>query len=403
MNRRYLTAREAADELGIHVASLYAYVSRGLIRSEAAEGGTRQRRYYAEDVARLKSRKATRAHPEQMIEGALSWGAPILESGITLIDGGRLYYRGIDALHLAESASVEQVAGLIWMGDPEAGSPLFEIAPVAIDLAGAIDLAQQGVFIQAFQMALAQAGAADGAAYDLRPEAIARAGARILRLLTMVAVGADTAMQDIVTALQHGWRLADPGAGDLIRRALILCADHELNVSSFTARCVASARSTPYAAVIAGLSALQGTRHGGHTERIEALFNEIGTPEDVPYKLAAWLRRGEQLPCFGHRLYPDGDPRGAALIRTVADRYPDSPAVELARAVAAHAYELTRLRPTVDFGLVLLARALELPPGSALAVFALGRTVGWIGHTIEQVQIERLIRPRARYVGPLPG
>src|SRR5215211_5846205 len=93
---RYLSAERAARELGVSLATLYAYVSRGMVRSEAVEGKRRKRRYRAEDVRRLKERKRRRRDPDGGAQGALYWGTPVLESGITLIDGAGLYYRGRD-------------------------------------------------------------------------------------------------------------------------------------------------------------------------------------------------------------------------------------------------------------------------------------------------------------------
>ena len=121
--RRYLTAKEAAQELGISLPTLYAYVSRGLIRSEEADKQQRTRRYLLEDVQKLKERKEGRRNPDQMVENALHWGAPLLESAITAIAGDRFFYRGRDVLPLARQASVDEVASLIWMGDMAAPIP----------------------------------------------------------------------------------------------------------------------------------------------------------------------------------------------------------------------------------------------------------------------------------------
>ncbi|MFN8459786.1 MAG: citrate synthase, partial [Anaerolineae bacterium] len=183
---------------------------------------------------------------------------------------------------------------------------------------------------------------------------------------------------------------------------LILCADHELNVSSFTARCVASAGSTPYQVVQAGLAALQGVKHGRMADRVEAFLREAGSPAGVQAAIASYLRRGEAIPGFGHPLYPSGDPRGRMLLAQTATAYPDSAAVALSQAVAGAVFELIGEYPTVDFGLVTLAQALHLPPGGAITLFALGRAIGWIGHAIEQYQLDRIIRPRAQYIGRQP-
>ena len=394
---RWFTAQEAAEELGVTLATLYAYASRGLLHSEPVPGEPRARRYPREDVLRLKERKELRKEPERAVPKALHWGGtPVLESAITLIEGGRLYYRGRDAVALARSRSVEEVAALIWTGQPEDAAGLFAGKPPDLPVKKA-DLPP----IERCQAILPLAGAADPAAWDLRPRSVAATGARILRLLARVASGGP-ASGGIATILQKGWAPDRPEAAGPISAALILAADHELNVSAFTARCVASAAAAPYDVVAAALAALKGARHGGHTRRMEAIFREAGTAETARQALADRLRRGEQIPGTGHALYPDGDPRGKALLDLAIEAAPGSPAVALAQALADAMRELLREHPNLDFGLVALARALDLPPDTPLALFALGRTIGWIGHAIEEYAQDRLIRPRAAYVGEPP-
>jgi citrate synthase len=392
---RYLTAREAAEELGVSLATLYAYVSRAMIRSEAAGG--RRRRYRAEDVRRLKERKERRRDPDRVVEDALSWGTPIMESAITLITDEELYYRGREVVALSRESTIEEVAALIWTGDPGRGAELFPPEasglPASIRRAIGDDLPP----FEAFQVLLPLAGAADPAAYDLRSEAVARTGAGILRLMTRAASG--DAAPGLAGTLRRGWCPEDAGAAPLLGAALILCADHELPVSTFAARCVASSEATPYAVVAAGLAALGGVRHGGQVELVETFLREVEAAGGGRAAISGRLRRGETIPGFGHSLYPGGDPRGAELLRATTAAHPDSPAVALSADVTGEALELMGERPTVDFGLVTLARALGLPAGGAVALFALGRTVGWIGHAIEQYESGSLIRPRARYVG----
>jgi citrate synthase len=232
---------------------------------------------------------------------------------------------------------------------------------------------------------------------------VARTGARILRLMaSAVAGGVAGTAEGLAETLGRGWCPQDPGAEALLDSALILCADHELPVSTFAARCVASSEATPYAVVAAGLAALGGVRHGGQVELVEVFLRELEAAGDVRRVISGRLRRGEEIPGFGHSLYPEGDPRGDELLRLIGAAYPNSPAVALSDAVAAEALELMGERPTVDLGLVTLARALGLPSGGAIALFALGRTIGWIGHAIEQYESGSLIRPRARYVGEQP-
>jgi citrate synthase len=392
---RYLDSRGAAEELGVSLGTLYAYVSRGMIRSEAAGG--RKRRYRAEDVRRLKERRERRRDPDRVVEDALHWGTPVMESAITLIEDDGLYYRGRDAVGLAAGCTIEEVAALIWVGDPARNTELFPSEPPELPPGIRSALGSDLPPVEAFQVSLALAGAGDPAAYDLRPAAVARTGARILRLMASVAAG-ETA-QGVAETLGRGWKLRAPGTTDLLDAALVLCADHELPVSTFVARCVASSEATPYAVVVAGLSAMGGVKHGGQIELVEALLREAEAVGDAREAIAGRLRRGERVPGFGHSLYPGGDPRGAELLRLATAAYPNSPEVARCAAVVDGALELLGERPTVDFGLVTLARALGLPPGSAVALFALGRTVGWIGHAIEQYESGSLIRPRARYIG----
>lgn len=403
--QRFMSAREAAAELGINMATLYAYVSRGLIRSEPATDQTRVRRYHREDVQRLKQRKAQQRDPAQVAAAALHWGTPVLDSAITLIADGQLFYRGYNAVQLARTKAIEQVAALIWTGSlPDGPVALFDGALNRLpDRCATLVPYLEGVPVfERFQTLLPLAALDDVPGYDARLGALVQTAARVVGLLTVLAAGVQSGTTSIASALQQHWAPHDPAAASLLNAALILCADHELNVSSFTARCVASAGATPYAVVEAALAALQGAKHGGHTERVAALLREVGAPHAARTILASRLKRGDALPGFGHRLYLAGDPRGALLAQLVADTYPAAPSVALALAVVEAAQSLIQEGPTIDFGLVMLAEALGLASGSALALFALGRSVGWLGHALEQYVADQMIRPRARYIGPQP-
>ncbi len=398
---RDLTAAEAAAQLGVRLPTLYASVSRGLVRSEAPGGMRRARRYNREDIEKLKERKEQKRNPARAAEKALHWGAPVLESALTLIAEGKLYYRGHDVLELATTRAFEAVAGLLWTG--ELSDEIFGRAP-NLDTARyrqVLKRAPEVSRVEAFHLALSLAAGDDPAAYDLRPVAVAQTGVRLLQILTWMAAGQKTTVRaGIAETLQQSWSPQHPGARDLYNAALILCADHELNISAFTARCIASAGATPYAAVIAALSAFQGTKHGGHSKRVEALFQEIGTGSHARRVLANRLKRGEAIPGFGHPLYPEGDPRARMLMQLTAQAFPRSRRVAFARAVADAAFDLLGEYPTIDLSLVVLAQTLGLPEESAMTLFALGRTAGWIAHALEQYQMNQLIRPRARYVGP---
>src|SRR5690606_35967674 len=214
---------------------------------------------------------------------------------------------GLDAAALAREASLADVAALLWTGS--ADGSVFERSSSGRRAPGA---RRDLPFVARAQAALAFAAAEDPSAYDLRPHATAQAGWRILELLTSVAAPQPGAAGTLDEALARGWGV--PGSVELLRAAMVLCADHELNVSAFTARCVASAGASPYAVVIAGLAALEGMKHGGTTARIEALWESLLGEADLPNALTQRLRRGEPIDGFGHPLYPAGDPRAAVLL-----------------------------------------------------------------------------------------
>jgi citrate synthase len=392
----YLTASEAAAALGVRLQTLYAYVSRGLIRSEAAGG--RARRYHAEDIAAL--RRQRERDPGEAAQAALSFGAPVLDSAITLILDDRLYYRGQDACLLARQASIRTVAALLWQADAAA---IF--APDNLPVPGpgfaAARRALGGLApIERCLALLPIAAAGDARALDLAPPAVACSGARILRLLTAAVAEAEPSPRPVDAVLAEAWGLRAQ-ARPLLRAALILCADHELNVSAFTARCVASALAGPYNAVIAGIAALQGARHGGASERTDAFLGEALAASDPDALAAAYLRRGERLPGFGHRLYRGEDPRARLLLDLMREQ--DAPLADAGRRIAAAVMALIGRPPNIDFALALLRRSLALPPGAALALFVIGRSMGWLAQAQEQYAADRLIRPRARYVGPPVG
>jgi citrate synthase len=397
-NVRYMTAKEAAALLGVKEATLYAYVSRGLIRSDAISDTPRQRLYLAEDVQKLAARKVQRRDPAKVAREALHWGTPMLESALTLITENTLYYRGYDAVRLAREHTLEEVAALLWTGRLEQAEQLFAVKPLLASRTWPGADAHLPV-PQRLQVALALAATDDLSAYDLRPEAVAQTGARILWLMAAVAAQVDTLDTTIAGTLAQAWH---PGTAALLNAALILCADHELNTSSFTARVVASTEANPYAVVLAGLAALDGFKHGGATKQATAFLREVGEPSQVRLVIAERLRRGERLPGFGHRLYPDSDPRAVALLSMLAEAYPTSPALVLAHMVIREATAVTGGAPTIDFVLAALEHTLQLPYGTGFTLLAIGRTAGWIGHALEQYEGQRLIRPRARYIGVPP-
>jgi citrate synthase len=192
--------------------------------------------------------------------------------------------------------------------------------------------------------------------------------------------------------LAQAWQR--PSHGDLIRRALVLLADHELNASTFAARVAASTGAPLSAAALAGAAALGGPLHGKASVDTRSLVAEARR-RGARRVVLERVEKGLTLPSFGHPLYPAGDIRARSLLAVVR---PPPIFVELQQV----AEELTGEHPNVDFALTALAARLRLPHDGPFVLFALARTVGWIAHALEQTAGGTLIRPRARYVGPIP-
>jgi citrate synthase len=371
----WITAEAALGRLGIARQTLYAYVSRGLVRTRPAERDPRRSLYDPRSIDALLERRHRGRARQAVAASTIDFGEPVLASRITRIANGGLLYRGRDAIELATTATLEEVAALLWE------APIFP----PLRASGFVPAEPRSPIARCLRRVASLTGPAIWArgAAALHADAAA-----LLRRIAEAACNA-RAGGAVHTAMARAWGVDAAGA-DLIRRALVLCADHELNASAFAVRVVASTGAALPACLLAGLAALSGPLHGGMTERIGALLAEPGMLADPRSALAARLDRGERLPGFGHRLYLDGDPRATALLAAL-DPGP------WWRDMFAAAEEMTGQRPNIDTALVALERTLHLPEGSALAIFAAGRTAGWIAHALEQRQDGRLIRPRASY------
>lgn len=390
----YLSAREAARELSISPATLYAYVSRGLIRSEPVED-TRARRYRAEDVRSLKNRRA----PMDVGRGGDGGLPAILDTAVSTITEEGPIYRGVCALDLAEEATLEQVSTLLWdanRADPFAADNLPVVSETMRVVAAAA--AEQASVARAIAV-LALAGDSDPTAFNRSAEGRARIGARAMRLLTATLLNGGASAAPLHRQVAQAWAPQEPKAAGLLRRALVLLADHEFNASTWTLRCAASTGLNLYDAVIAGLVALKGPRHGGAGPLAAHMVADLAEG-DMAAKIRRRVALGERIPGFGHTVYKNGDPRAQNLLAAVADAYPDD---RLSVQAPAMISEAIGLHPNIDFALAVTMRTLGIPIGHEIELFAIARTAGWIAHGIEQLRDEKLIRPRGRYVGPAPA
>jgi citrate synthase len=404
-----MSSREAARVLGVKLETLYAYKSRGLLQSVALEG-TRARRFLRADVERLKQRHDARAGHTAVAANALRWGEPVLDTSITRIDAAGPHYRGHAAVELAKAGvPFELVVELLWTGMLPASPPSFDAPharfPVARTraLLGEKVPALGGISVVAAVLATRAANHV----WAPREAEIVRAQQLVRRLFVAISLSTDTdrwatalRAPTVAHAAAAAWGLrTNSRALAALNAALVLCADHELNPSSFAARLAASTGAELHACVTAALAVISGPLHGGQTSLVEAFLAEVPSPahaRDVVRRMAA---SGASIPGSGHTLYPDGDPRGAALIE-MAVALRDSSKVRRLEALGRAMFEEGYGHPTLDFGLVAVAAALGLPSGAATAIFALGRTAGWIAHIFEQRDAGYVLRPRARYVGP---
>jgi len=396
-----IPAREVCARLGISPATLYAYVSRGLIESRPGPDH-RSRVYLQRDVERLAQRKKAGRGAARGAAQSLDRGLPVMETAISLIRPDSPYYRGRSAVAMVRAgATLEDAARLLWdcgehdpFDPPAASAWPARVAPIAADAS-----------LPALKRALA---AIPLLAVDERdslsaaPAARRRVAATLLRQNAALLVAGTPDARPVHRLLADAWRPGDPDFAELVRAALVLCADHELNVSAFAARVVASTGAHLHATVCAGLSALSGPRHGGATARAYALIADAAAADSPAAFIGERWRRGDELPGFHHVLYPDGDPRGAEVLAMLRRQQADDPRMAHVDALVAAAADSSGRLPNIDGMLAAICYVHGLPAAPALAMFAAGRLAGWLAHAQEQQDAGGLIRPRAQYIGVMP-
>ena len=384
-DERYLTTAEVARRLEVKPATVYAYVSRGLLNRVPGKRGS----LFAEgEVNRLigggrESRKA--ANPLGHVATSLS-----------LLADDELYLRGRRATDLARHETPETVAGLLWTGELTDPGP-FTAPPALLDAVRAAIAALPGSarLTDQLRVAVAVAGAADPLRFDLADAAVIRAG----RTLLAVLVDGIAPRSEPGSLADRLWpslteQAQPPGLLDAL---LVLLADHDLAVSTVAARVAASARAHPYAVVSAGLGALDGHYHGSaSTLAYRFLAEAIADPVAA---LSERLRTGPGVPGFGHRVYQHRDPRAGLLFDLLRAANPGSPALAAVDAISARLGTVV----TIDVAIAALMHEYGLRPDAGEAIFAVARTVGWIAHAMEEYREPGLrFRPVGVYIGERP-
>jgi citrate synthase len=390
-----LTAGEAARRLGVKPATVYAYVSRGLLERDATSEHHRSL-FSADAVERLAGR-ARRPNRSGALEVTV-------ETELTALDpAGRLFYRGHDVAELARFRSFEDVAGLLWGGPTPAPWELDPEADALIALLRAT-LAPGTAPTDLIPVAVAALATTDAERGDRRPEAVRRAGARMLAgVLGILGGGEEPGDRSAARRIWGAFadRRPRPAQVAAINAALITLADHELAAATLAARVAASAWADPYRVVLAGLGPLGGTLHGSASLSVADLLARVSSPADAFAVLERQIATGT-VAGFGHRVYRDRDPRADHLLDRL-HAIADVPAsVERTRAVLDAGRALGLPAPNVDFALTALLAAMALPPEAAPTIFSYARIVGLLAHAIEEYPHRLRFRPRATYVGPAP-
>ena len=408
----YLTAAEAARRLGVKPATLYAYVSRGVLSRVRAPDG-RTSLFGAEEVEQL----ARRGRPRRPAGVA----DITVESAITEITGDSLRFRGLDATRLAVSRTFEEVAQLLWTGEfpsgRESGREPWRARPAALAAGRAAQAALPAgtLPLERLQVIVPAMAATDPLRLQLDRPAVIAAGQNIIAGMVDCLPGDVTSAAGEPVAGRlwsrlcagnepgngpgHGQGRPAPGLMRALSAALVLLADHELAASTLAARAAASVRADPYAVVGTGLGAMSGALHGGASLGAETLMAAARGPEDVPRVVAELLRRGEKVPGFGHFVYRGGDPRAILLLDLVRRVAPKSRQLAVADAVFAEVRHKSLPEPNIDFAIATLVRVAGMVRGAGEAIFAVARTAGWIAHALEAYSGPGPLRPRAVYTG----
>lgn len=388
-----LTAAEAAARLGVQRATLYAYVSRGLISRTVAMDG-RTSLFDTEEVEQLRAGRRTAT------EGEL---ATLITTRLTRVSDERVIVRGSDLVELLDDGlTFEQVADHLWQAGAEEQWPdihdVQEIGPVLSALP------ETTRPLDRMRIITSMLSANDPLRHDLSDHSV-RSVAR--SVITAMVVGA--APQG--TAPSAGTPLAAAllsrltgRSGTLKQRsavnaALVLLIDHGLASSTFAARIAASVRSDPYSVVGAGLGVLGGQLHGAASAPVHDLFVSIEKTKDPSQAIGATQERHGSIPGFGHSVYRTNDPRCAPLLEAIGQAWAGERRLGIVHEAADIVAARTDAVPNVDFALGALSYLSRMDPSAGEAIFAIARTAGWLAHAMEEY-VERPLRfrTRARYL-----
>ena len=377
----WLSMDQACRMLGVQPQTIYAYVSRGKLEAMPDPDEPRRSLYRPEDVNRLAKRKQEGRKYETLATNTLFGAEPSIPTSLSAFIRGHLYYCGRDAIELSKNATLEDVAGLLWgTAKPVVFSGNL---PVALEKSG-----------RACAFGTLANLAAVGHSTHGRQKLVILEEAQQLVSQVANAFGARQKSNALIhEKFAKSWRQPKQVA-ELFRRALVLLADHELTSSAFAARIASSTGASLPSCLLAGLTTLSGPLHGDASGRVQTLFVEV-MRDGEERVLDRYLSAALPLAGFGHHLYPDGDPRAIALLELF------DPSKNIARFIE-RVTDLTGLKPNIDVAIAALVTKYKLPVDASFSLFATSRSVGLLAHILEQLEMSQVIRPRGRYVGPMP-
>ena len=348
------------------------------------------------------------------------------DSAICYIDGtkGILSYRGIDIHDLAENSTFEEVCYLLWEGRLPRREELQTLSrslgaertlpPEMLQLL--TSLVPHLTPMDAVRTMVSALAETDP---DVRDMSLPGNRRKAIRLTGQIAtiVAAHHRIRERQPVVEPDPSL--PHAQDFLRMlngtpptaeasrafdmALVLHADHELNASTFAARVTAATLADMHSAITSAVATLKGPLHGGANEAVIRMLIEIGSLERVDDALREKLARKEKIMGFGHRVYHTEDPRAThlrAMSKALAESSGDARWYDMSRRIEKIMNEEKKLNSNVDFYSASVYYMLGIPPDLFTPIFAVSRIAGWAAHVLEQYEHNRLIRPRAEYIGP---
>ncbi|MCI2418701.1 citrate/2-methylcitrate synthase [Saccharopolyspora sp. K220] len=378
-----LSIAEAADVLGVKQSTVYAYISRGLLKRRRLP---RDRRSWLSrsEVEGFGQRKGTRT--------LIREDEPAEQEAVTSvarIDGDTLLYRERDAVELARTVSYEEVAELLW--EQPGAAPATELDP---ELVTAIHRLQDSMPptslpLDRLKVTTMLLGARDSFRYDLTAPSVLSA-ARTLAPAFVASLpqqgAADGPGQSIADRL-WGRLTAEPATPEgiaVLSAALVLLADHGLGPSTRAVREAAATAADPYSAVLAGMSVASGLLLGGGSSlAVQAWLGDITSPDSVSRVLEQRLLRGDRLSGFGQPRYRGADPRAATLLKMLAEAPADRERLAIVEAATDLVHRRRNLEPNVEFALGALCFVHGMTEGAGEAIFVIARTAGWIAHAVE--------------------